>query len=61
VVHRTGIDTGLGVLTDLPILFPSLMKDTLHTRLGLRLSVTHLLGSGPPRSLDLVGSVGVLF
>jgi hypothetical protein len=61
VVHRTGLDLGVGMQTDLPVSFPTLMKDAVHTRFGVRLSSTLLLGAGPPASLDLVGTLGILF
>lgn len=55
VTHRSGADLGLGLSSDF-----SNKAVGFRGRLGLRASVTHLLGSGAPRSLDLLFSVGLL-
>lgn len=57
VNHRSGLDTGLGLSYELPR-----RKDSMFAgRLNARASLTNMLGSGPPRYLDLMVSVGLCF
>ena len=57
VNHRSGIDTGLGLSLDLP----KGKEAKFAGRLNARASMTNLLGSGPPRYVDLTVSLGLLF
>ena len=56
VNHRSGLDSGLGLSVDLPRVI-----GRFGARANLRASVTHLLGDGPSRYVDLFGTVGMLF
>ena len=54
--HRSGVDTGLGVSFDLRF------GSRIGARFNLRGSVTSLVaGHGPPRYVDLLGTVGLIF
>ena len=57
VNHRSGLDTGLGLSMD----FPHRKDSRFGGRLNVRASLTHLLGLGPPRYLDLTMSIGLIF
>jgi hypothetical protein len=57
VNHRSGLDTGLGLSFDLP----KAREAMFAGRLNVRASLTNLLGSGPPRYLDLTLSLGLCF
>ena len=57
VHHRSGIETGLGLAYDLP----GRKGSWLSGRLGVKASVTHLLGEGSPRYVDLTTLVGLCF
>lgn len=57
VHHRTGLETGLGLSYDLWGRRGSLFSG----RVGVKASVTHLLGEGPPRYVDLTTLVGLCF
>ncbi len=57
VHHRSGLDSGLGVSLDL-----LRSKDSgLGARLNVRASMTHLLGEGPSRYVDLLATLGLIF
>ena len=56
-IHRSGIDLGAGITIDLPR--SELEKHDL--RLLLRATVTHMLGTGPVRSVDLLLGLGASF
>jgi hypothetical protein len=55
--HRSGIETGLGLSYDLPARKNSIISG----RVGVKASVTHLLGVGSPRYVDLTTLVGLCF
>jgi len=57
VHHRSGIETGLGISYDL------LARKGLPVsgRIGIKAAVTHLLGEGPPRYVELTTLVGLCF
>jgi hypothetical protein len=57
VHHRTGIETGLGLAYDLP----GRRGSPISGRVGVKASVTHLLGEGSPRYVDLTTLVGLCF
>ena len=57
VNHRSGLDAGLGLSFELP----RAREATFAGRLNARASITNLLGSGPPRYVDLTLSVGLCF
>ncbi len=57
VNHRSGLEAGVGVSYELPPRAP----DRLHGRVGVRAAVAQMLGSGPPRYVDLVLSLGIAF
>ena len=57
VNHRSGIETGLGLSYD----FPARKGGALSGRIGVKASVTHLLGVGSPRYVDLTTLVGLCF
>ncbi len=53
VHHRSGLETGLGLSYDL------IHGHRFGLRVNLRASMTHLLGEGPTRYVDLLGTVGL--
>jgi hypothetical protein len=55
VHHRSGLDSGIGVSAD----FPHFKGSRFGGRLNLRASVTHLLGEGPSRYVDLIATFGL--
>jgi hypothetical protein len=55
--HRTGVDTGIGVVFD----FPGRRAGGLAGRLTTRVSIAHFLGAGPPRYVDFTTTVGLCF
>ena len=57
VHHRSGIETGLGVAYDLR----GRKGLPIGGRVGIKASVTHLLGEGPPRYVELTTLVGLTF
>lgn len=57
VHHRSGIETGLGVAYDLP----GRKGAPVSGRVGIKASVTHLLGEGAPRYIDFTTLVGLCF
>lgn len=57
VNHRTGIDTGLGFSYELR----GRKGSPFSGRVSVRASVSHLLGVGPPRYVDLTTLVGLCF
>jgi hypothetical protein len=57
VNHRSGVETGLGLSYDLS----GRKGSGLSARVSVRASVTHLLGVGPPRYVELATLVGVCF
>lgn len=57
VIHRTGLDVGLGVAWE----FSKVRPGTLPGRLGLRASMVSLLGSGAPRTFEALATFGVGF
>lgn len=56
VIHRNGIETGLGVAYQLP-----LGRTAFAMRVTLKASVTHFFEPGPPRYVDLTTLVGFCF
>lgn len=57
VHHRSGLETGAGVTYDLP----ARKGLPIGGRLGGKLSVTHLLGEGAPRTIELSLLAGLRF
>jgi hypothetical protein len=57
VNHRSGIETGLGVAYDLR----GRKGLPIGGRIGVKASVTHLLGEGSPRYVELTTLVGLIF
>lgn len=57
VNHRSGIETGLGVAYDLR----GRKGLPIGGRIGVKASVTHLLGTGSPRYVELTTLVGLIF
>ncbi len=57
VQHRSGLETGLGLSYELP----GRKGSGLSGRVSVRASVTHLLGVGSPRYVDLATLVGLCF
>lgn len=57
VHHRSGLETGLGLSYDLP----ARKGSPISGRVGVKASVTHLLGEGSPRYVDLTTLVGLCF
>ena len=57
VNHRSGIETGLGLTYDLPLKKNSIISG----RIGVKASLTSLLGVGSPRYVDLTTLVGLCF
>ena len=57
VNHRSGIDTGLGLSFDLR----NLAGSSFGFRFNLRATLTSLLGDGPKRYAELMGTVGLIF
>lgn len=57
VHHRSGIETGLGIAYDLR----GRKGLPIGGRVGVKASVTHLLGEGAPRYIELTTLVGLLF
>ncbi len=57
VNHRSGLETGLGLSYDLP----GRKGAPVSGRVGVKVSVTHLLGVGSPRYVDLTTLVGLCF
>jgi hypothetical protein len=57
VNHRSGIETGLGVAYDLR----GRKGLPVGGRIGVKASVTHLLGAGAPRYVELTTLVGLIF
>lgn len=56
VNHRSGIETGLGIAYDVRV-----KRLPIGGRVGVKASVTHLLGAGVPRYVELTTLVGVTF
>ncbi|MFT3708605.1 MAG: hypothetical protein QM817_13215 [Archangium sp.] len=57
VNHRSGIETGLGIAYDLR----GRKGLPIGGRIGVKASVTHLLGTGSPRYVELTTMVGLIF
>jgi hypothetical protein len=57
VHHRSGLETSLGLTYE----FLARKGSMLSGRLGLKAGVTHLLGHGPPRYVELTTLVGLCF
>jgi hypothetical protein len=57
VNHRSGLETGLGVTYDLR----GRKGLPIGGRVGVKASVTHLLGTGSPRYVELTTLVGLIF
>lgn len=57
VHHRSGIETGLGLAYDLR----ARKGVPVGGRIGVKASVTHLLGDGAPRYVELTTLVGLTF
>lgn len=57
VHHRSGLETGLGLAYDLP----ARKGLPISGRVGVKAAVTHLLGEGSPRYLELTTLVGLCF
>lgn len=57
VNHRSGVETGLGVAYDLP----GRKGVPVSGRVGIKAAVTHLLGVGSPRFVELTTLVGLCF
>ena len=57
VHHRSGIETGLGLVYELP----ARKNVPISGRIGVKASFTALLGAGPPRYVDLTTLVGLCF
>ncbi len=57
VHHRSGVETGLGLAYDLP----ARKRAIFSGRIGVKASVTHLLGEGSPRYVELTTLVGLCF
>ena len=55
VNHRSGLDTGLGLSIDV------LRFGGFGLRANVRASLVQLLGDGPPRYIDVTGTVGLTF
>lgn len=57
VHHRSGIETGLGLTYELP----TRKGIPVSGRVGIKASLTQLLGEGPPRYIDITTLVGLCF
>ena len=57
VHHRSGLETGLGVAYERP----GRKGVPVSGRVGIKASITHLLGEGVPRSFDFTTLVGLCF
>jgi hypothetical protein len=55
--HRSGIETGLGLVYELP----ARKGSAISGRIGMKASFTALLGDGPPRYVDVTTLIGLCF
>lgn len=57
IYHRSGVETGLGLVYELP----ARKGSAISGRIGVKAAFTALLGEGPPRYVDITTLIGLCF